>query len=212
MNVRLDLYRAQTHKTTFFVLSKSQLDSPSHFTSNLSPEAVENLKQELSSTKVTLHLDYEQSIFFLGPSSKTRETRKWPHGWLKARHTLFFFSGCRSRRRSRARSLPSLNLKQKQRLLAGYTSLILVFCGNAFHCNCRIRKVAFFVSNQCLYKQIFVTKYSDLICLHDLSLTGPLPARGRCSQTKVKLSISSCGIHHSLFLSALAAWFVLQDK
>ncbi|CAH3169543.1 unnamed protein product, partial [Porites evermanni] len=30
---------------------KSQLDSPSHFTSNLSPEAVENLKQELSSTK-----------------------------------------------------------------------------------------------------------------------------------------------------------------
>lgn len=30
---------------------KSQLDSPSHFTSILSPEAVENLKQELSSTK-----------------------------------------------------------------------------------------------------------------------------------------------------------------
>ena len=76
MNVRLDLNRAQTRKTTFFVLSKSQLDSPSHFTSNLSPEAVENLKQELSSTKVTLHLDYEQSFFFLGPSNKTRETRK----------------------------------------------------------------------------------------------------------------------------------------
>ncbi|XP_073243418.1 uncharacterized protein [Porites lutea] len=30
---------------------ENKLDSPSHFTSNLSPEAVENLKQELSSTK-----------------------------------------------------------------------------------------------------------------------------------------------------------------
>ena len=73
-----------------FVLSKSQLDSPSHFTSNLSPEAVENLKQELSSTKVTLHLDYKQSFFFLSPSSKTRETRKWPHAWLKTRDAFFF--------------------------------------------------------------------------------------------------------------------------
>ena len=90
MNVRLDLFRAQTHKTTFFFLSKSQLDSPSHFTSNLSPEAVENLKQELSSTKVTLHLDYKQSFFFLGPSSKTRETRKWPRAWLMARDAFYF--------------------------------------------------------------------------------------------------------------------------
>ena len=74
------------------------------------------------------------------------------------------------------------------------------------------QKSCFFVSNQCLYKQVFVSKYSDLICLHYLSLTGPLPVRGRCSQTKVKLLISSWGIHHSLFLSALAARFVLQDK
>ena len=74
--VRLDLFRRKIVRQLFFVLSKSQLDSPSHFTSNLSPEAVENLKQELSSTKVTLHLDYQQSFFFLGPSSKTRETRK----------------------------------------------------------------------------------------------------------------------------------------
>ena len=73
MNVRLDLYRAQTLKTTFFVLSKSQLDSPSHFTSNLSPEAVENLKQELSSTKVTLHLDYEQSFFAVSVEQKARD-------------------------------------------------------------------------------------------------------------------------------------------
>ena len=36
-------------------------------------------KGELSS----LSLDYEQSIFFLGPSSKTPETRKWPRAWLK---------------------------------------------------------------------------------------------------------------------------------
>ena len=36
-------------------------------------------KGELSS----LSLDYEQSLFFLGPSSKTPETRKWPRAWLK---------------------------------------------------------------------------------------------------------------------------------
>ena len=33
-------------------------------------------------------IDYEQSLFFLGPSSKTRETRKWPHTWLKAWHLV----------------------------------------------------------------------------------------------------------------------------
>ena len=30
-------------------------------------------------------VDYEQSLFFLGPSSKTPETRKRPCAWLKAR-------------------------------------------------------------------------------------------------------------------------------
>ena len=30
-------------------------------------------------------LDYDQSLFFLGPSSKTLETRKWPRGLLKVR-------------------------------------------------------------------------------------------------------------------------------
>ena len=30
-------------------------------------------------------VDYEQSLFFLGPSSKTPEIRKWPRAWLKAR-------------------------------------------------------------------------------------------------------------------------------
>ena len=29
-------------------------------------------------------VDYEQSLFFLGPSSKTPKTRKWPRAWLKA--------------------------------------------------------------------------------------------------------------------------------
>ena len=43
--------------------------------------------------------------FFLGPSSKTCGTRKWPRAWLKARDRRgtkkeshsFFFSGCRPR-------------------------------------------------------------------------------------------------------------------
>lgn len=32
-----------------------------------------------------LSLDYEQSLFFLSPPSKTSERRKWPQAWLKAR-------------------------------------------------------------------------------------------------------------------------------
>ena len=32
-----------------------------------------------------LTLDNEQSLFFLGPSNKTPETRKWPRTWMKAR-------------------------------------------------------------------------------------------------------------------------------
>ena len=34
---------------------------------------------------VEILIDYEQSFFFLGPSSKTPETRKWPRAWLKTR-------------------------------------------------------------------------------------------------------------------------------
>ena len=30
-------------------------------------------------------IDYEQPLFFLSPSCKTHETRKWPREWLKAR-------------------------------------------------------------------------------------------------------------------------------
>ena len=33
---------------------------------------------------VRVLLDYEQSLLFLGPSSKTPGTRKWPRAWLKA--------------------------------------------------------------------------------------------------------------------------------
>ena len=47
-------------------------------------------------------LYYEQSLFFLGPSGKTPETRKWPRAWLKARG------------RGGARPLPLLNLEKKR--------------------------------------------------------------------------------------------------
>ena len=81
-------------------------------------------------------LDYEQSLFFLGPSNKTPETRKWPGAWLKARDgrgttkerrpgrdSLFFLLGLPpsflasrsfAAQRSRARALPLLNLKKKR--------------------------------------------------------------------------------------------------
>ena len=46
-----------------------------------------------SALRLMYHIDYEQSLFFLGPSSKTPETRKWPRAWLKVRDGR----GCRPR-------------------------------------------------------------------------------------------------------------------
>ena len=43
--------------------------------------------QQFFSAKVAIiktKIDYEQSLFFLGPSSKTCAIRKWPRAWLKA--------------------------------------------------------------------------------------------------------------------------------
>ena len=59
--------------------------------------------------KFTHNLDYERSIFFLSLLSGTRETRKWLRAWLKARDGRGFAA-----RRSRARALPSLNLKKNR--------------------------------------------------------------------------------------------------
>ena len=46
-----------------------------------------------SALRLIYHIDYEQSLFFLGPSSKTPKTRKWPRAWLKVRDGR----GCRPR-------------------------------------------------------------------------------------------------------------------
>ena len=61
-------------------------------------------------------LDYGQSLFFLGPSSKTPETRKWPRAWLKARDEAPSFLASRGfcAQPSRARAFPLLNLKKKR--------------------------------------------------------------------------------------------------
>ena len=62
---------------------------------------------------ITTALDYEQSLFFLGPSSKTPVTRKWPCAWLKARYGSPRFSClAASLLNARARALPLLNLKK----------------------------------------------------------------------------------------------------
>ena len=59
--------------------------------------------------------------FLLGPSSKTRETGKWPRAWLRARDgraTPSFLASRVSRvasRVSHARVLPWLNLKKTER-------------------------------------------------------------------------------------------------
>ena len=67
--------------------------------------------------RVNRHVDYEQSLFFLGPSSKTPKTRKWPRAWLKARDEGVFFSSraaALASQLSRARGLPLLNPKKKK--------------------------------------------------------------------------------------------------
>ena len=44
------------------------------------------IQSEIEKSNVqTPEIDYEQSFFFLGPSSKTPQTRKWLRAWLKAR-------------------------------------------------------------------------------------------------------------------------------
>ena len=74
-------------------------------------------------------VDYEQSLSFLGPSSKTPETREWPRAWLKARDgrgtkkerpfssraaPSFLASRGFAAQYSRGRALPLLNLKKKR--------------------------------------------------------------------------------------------------
>ena len=57
-------------------------------------------------------VDYEQSLFFLGPSSKTPETRELSRAWLKARRAAALFSRVSRLRRVHSPSL--LNLKKKR--------------------------------------------------------------------------------------------------
>ena len=66
------------------------------------------------------NLDYEQSLFFLGPSSKTPETRKWPRALLKARDGRGLVSRVsRLRRSTLARACtPLTKSEEKERLLA----------------------------------------------------------------------------------------------
>ena len=55
--------------------------------------------------KFVKSVDYEQSLFFLGPSSKTPETRKWTRTWLMVRDE---------------RGTPLTKSEEKERLLAVY--------------------------------------------------------------------------------------------
>ena len=55
-------------------------------------------------------LDYEQSLFFLCPSSKKPK----PRAWLKARDGRFLAFRGFATQRSRAHALPLLNLKKKR--------------------------------------------------------------------------------------------------
>ena len=64
-------------------------------------------------------VDYEQSLFFLGPSSKSPETRKWPRAWLKARDGRGRPRFSRLRRSTLARACtPLTKSEEKERLLS----------------------------------------------------------------------------------------------
>ena len=89
------------------------------------------------------YLDYEQSPFFLCPSSKTPEKRKWPRAWLKARDgrgkTLSRAAALVSRgfaaQRLRAGALPSLNLNYQTplRFFAWHVCASLFFLMNEYN-------------------------------------------------------------------------------
>ena len=77
-----------------------------------------------SCSEVSSFLDYEKVPFFLSPSNETRETRKWPRTWLKAREGLGTLVSCVSQLRRSTfvpRACNSLTESgEKQRLLAIY--------------------------------------------------------------------------------------------
>ena len=81
----MTVYKNQTsNETGWTVLIQVACQQALHFkwreSARVSREAARGGgKGELS----FLSLDYEQSLFFLGPTSKTPETRKWPRAWLK---------------------------------------------------------------------------------------------------------------------------------
>ena len=90
-------------------------------------------------------LDYEQSLFFLSPSSKTRETLKWPSSWLKVRDwrsraaALVFPVPVSRLRRSRARACTTLpKSEEKEWLLADYNCMKV-----------RENKSAYYLSETC---------------------------------------------------------------
>ena len=75
----------------------------------------------------TIALDYEQSLFFLSPSSKTRETVKRSSSWLKVRDwrsgaAALVFPVSRLRRSRACTLLPKS--EEKERLLAEYNSWV----------------------------------------------------------------------------------------
>ena len=64
------------------------------------------------------NIDYKQSLFYLGPSSKTPETPKWPRAWLETRDGR---GVSRLRRSSLARECtPHTKSEEKERSVAVY--------------------------------------------------------------------------------------------
>ena len=107
---------------------------------------------------IALPVDYEQSLFFLGPWSKTPDKRKWPFAWLKAREGALVSCVPRLRHSTLVRACtPHTKSEEKERLPAVY------FSGEAlwtrprlavrlYYCKCMLLLCSFSCCNaECIF-------------------------------------------------------------
>ena len=111
------------------VLRSSSLRASSPFgeIARSHPRAARQRERECEGRELCLNwsiLDYEQSLFFLGPSSKTPETRKWPRAWQKAPPSFLVSRGFAAKR-SLARACTNWRKTETARSLGAFSPPLL---------------------------------------------------------------------------------------
>ena len=95
-------------------------------------------------------LDHQQSLFFL--SNETRETRKWPRAWLKARTGEAATPISCLFRRSRVCTPVTIKIWRKERLLVVYARSIYNTCKTVFSI------IILYTLNSCQNKTLLIVK------------------------------------------------------